>query len=136
MEEWSCAEITKINAFKSETDSVSKAKPEVVMFGARRQQLILKHAFSKSSIRQWKYDDDYDVLADGAIVGSIMKAAASPVVRRGCGRSRLGIMTTVPPTHGYEPTPEAAPTPRPPTQGSKNQLSTMLKAGVVRSSRE
>jgi hypothetical protein len=59
MEEWSCAEITKINAFKSETESVSKAKPEVAMFGG--DLLILKHA-SASRPSGERSDDDFDVL--------------------------------------------------------------------------
>jgi hypothetical protein len=40
--------------------------------------LILKCASASRSSGEWK-DDDYDVLADGMVVGRIMKAAASPV---------------------------------------------------------
>jgi hypothetical protein len=39
-------------------------------------------------------DDDYDVLADGEVVGRLTKAAAAPEDRT--------------PTHGYEATREAA----------------------------
>jgi hypothetical protein len=48
-------------------------------------QLILKHASTSRSSGEWD-DDDYDVLADGVVVGRIMKAAAVPVACRGCGR--------------------------------------------------
>jgi hypothetical protein len=41
-------------------------------------QLILKRASTSRSSGEWN-DDDFDVLADGAVVGRIMKAAAAPV---------------------------------------------------------
>jgi len=41
-------------------------------------QLILKRASVSRSSGQWS-DDDYDVIADGVMVGRIFKAAASPV---------------------------------------------------------
>lgn len=44
----------------------------------RAQQLILKRASASRPSGEWS-EDDYDVLADGAVVGRIMKAAASPV---------------------------------------------------------
>jgi hypothetical protein len=37
--------------------------------------LILKRASASRSSGEWS-DDDYDVLADGVVVGRIMKAAA------------------------------------------------------------
>jgi hypothetical protein len=40
-------------------------------------QLVLKRASASRSFGQWS-DDDYDVLADGVVVGRIMKAAAKP----------------------------------------------------------
>ena len=40
-------------------------------------QLILKRASSSRPSGEWN-DDDFDVLADGVVVGRIMKAAASP----------------------------------------------------------
>jgi hypothetical protein len=40
--------------------------------------LILKRAMASRPSGEWD-DDDYDVLADGAVVGRIMKAAATPV---------------------------------------------------------
>jgi hypothetical protein len=41
-------------------------------------QLILKRASAGRPSGEWS-DDDYDVLADGVVVGRIFKAAASPV---------------------------------------------------------
>jgi hypothetical protein len=45
--------------------------------------LILKRASASRISGEWN-DDDFDVLADGAVVGRIMKAAAVPV-----GNARL-----------------------------------------------
>jgi hypothetical protein len=42
------------------------------------QQLILKRASASRPSGEWN-DDDFDVLADGAVVGRIFKANASPV---------------------------------------------------------
>jgi hypothetical protein len=43
-----------------------------------KDYLILKRASASRTSGQWK-EDDVDVLADGVVVGRIMKAAASPV---------------------------------------------------------
>jgi hypothetical protein len=43
-------------------------------------ELILKRAASSRPSGEWN-DDDYDVLADGAVVGRIFKANAAPVGR-------------------------------------------------------
>ena len=40
--------------------------------------LILKRASASRSSGEWS-DDDYDVLADGIVVGRVMKAAAAPI---------------------------------------------------------
>jgi hypothetical protein len=40
--------------------------------------LILKRASTSCPSCEW-HDDDYDVLADGALVGRIMEVAATPV---------------------------------------------------------
>ena len=40
--------------------------------------LILKRASASSPSGEW-HDDDFDVLADGAMVGRIFKANAAPV---------------------------------------------------------
>ena len=42
------------------------------------QQLILKSASKSGPSGEWN-EDDYDVVADGLVVGRIMKAAAGPV---------------------------------------------------------
>jgi hypothetical protein len=44
-------------------------------------QLVLKRASASRSSGEWS-DDDYDVLADGVVVGRIMKAAAKPLGQR------------------------------------------------------
>ena len=41
------------------------------------QQLILKHASASRPSGEWN-DDDFDVLADGAVVGRIFKVHAAP----------------------------------------------------------
>src|SRR5262249_17945229 len=43
-----------------------------------KDYLILKRASASRTSGQWK-EDDFDVLADGVVVGRIMKAAAPPV---------------------------------------------------------
>ena len=68
-------------------------------------QLILKCASASRPSAAWD-DDDFDVLADGVAVGRIMKAAAAPV-----GAPWLWTILCYEdrqPTHGYEPTREAA----------------------------
>ena len=67
-------------------------------------QLILKHASASLSSGEWS-DDDYDVRADGIAVGHIMKAAAAPV---GTPWMWTMLFNYRWPTHGYEPTREAA----------------------------
>jgi hypothetical protein len=64
--------------------------------------LVLKRASASRSSGEWD-DDDYDVLADGAVVGRIMKAAASPV-----GGLAYGHHEDRTPIYGYAATREAA----------------------------
>jgi hypothetical protein len=56
---------------------------------------------------EWK-DDDFDVLADGIVVGRIFNAAASPVGTPWMWTLAFGHHEDRAPTHGYEPTREAA----------------------------
>ena len=67
-------------------------------------QLILKRASAIRITGEWG-EDDYDVLADGVVVGRIVKAAASPV-------GKPWVWTVLLSHHedrtGYEPTREAA----------------------------
>ena len=71
------------------------------------QPLILKPASASRPSGEWN-DDDYDVLADGAVVGRIMKAAAAPVDQPWMWTLAFGRHEDRIPTHGYEPTREAA----------------------------
>ena len=43
-----------------------------------KDYLTLKRASASRLSGEWS-DDDYDVVADGAVVGRIMKSAAAPV---------------------------------------------------------
>jgi|AmaraimetFIIA100_FD_contig_101_38944_length_2356_multi_4_in_0_out_0_2 hypothetical protein len=69
--------------------------------------LVLKRASASRSSGTWS-DDDFDVIADGAVVGRIMKAAASPVDLPWLWTLAFGHHEDRTPTHGYEPTREAA----------------------------
>ena len=53
-------------------------------------------------------DEDYDVLADGAVVGRIFQVHAPPVGMPWMWTLAFGHHEDRPPTHGYEPTREAA----------------------------
>jgi hypothetical protein len=65
-------------------------------------QLILKRGSIGSN------QEDYDVLADGAVVGRIFLAAQSPRGRAWMWTLAYGQHEDRTPTHGYEPTREAA----------------------------
>jgi hypothetical protein len=69
--------------------------------------LILKRASASRSSGEWS-DDDYDVLADGVVVGRIMKAAAKPADASWLWTLAYGQHEDRTPTHGYEATREAA----------------------------
>jgi len=74
--------------------------------GTSGDQLILKRASASRTSSEWS-DDDYDVVADGVVVGRIMKANAAPV-----GSPWLWTYGFDPlerrPIHGYAATREAA----------------------------
>jgi len=55
--------------------------------------LVLKRASASRPSGEWN-DDDFDVLADGVVIGRILKVHAAPVGSRGCGRWPLDIMRT------------------------------------------
>ena len=67
-----------------------------------KDYLTLKRASASRPSGEWS-EDDYDVLADGTVVGRIMKAAAAPV-----GTPWMWTLLLYhegrTPTHGYEPT--------------------------------
>src|SRR5215467_2203493 len=69
--------------------------------------LILKRALASRTSVQWK-EDDFDVLADGVVVGRIFNSAASPVDAPWLWTLAFGHHEDRTPTHGYEPTREAA----------------------------
>jgi hypothetical protein len=63
--------------------------------------LIVQRASASRRSGDWS-DDDYDVLADGVVIGRIFKAAASPVAQLDVD---AGPMAT--PRQGYEATRKA-----------------------------
>jgi hypothetical protein len=73
-----------------------------------KDYLILKRASASRSSGEWN-DDDFDVLANGQVVGRIFKANAAPV-----GTPWMWTILVIEDrekymlTHGYEPTREAA----------------------------
>jgi len=69
--------------------------------------LLLKRASASRSSGKWS-DDDYNVLAEGIVVGRIMKAAAAPVGQPWLWTLAYGHHEDRTPIHGYEPTREAA----------------------------
>jgi hypothetical protein len=70
-------------------------------------QLILKRASTSRPSGQWS-DDDYDVLADDAVVGRIMKAIAAPEGSPWMWTLAYGHHEDRSPTHGYAATREEA----------------------------
>jgi hypothetical protein len=72
-----------------------------------KDYLVLKRASASRPSGGWS-DDDYDVLAEGVIVGRIMKAAASPVETPWLWTLAFGHHEDRTPTHGYAATREAA----------------------------
>jgi hypothetical protein len=69
--------------------------------------LIFKRASASRPSGEWN-DDDYDVIADGAVVGRIMQTAAAPVGSPWMWTLAFDHHDDCTPTHGYEPTREAA----------------------------
>ena len=72
-----------------------------------KDYLVLERASASRPSGEWN-DDDFDVLADGVVVGRIMKAAAVPVGMSWMWTLAFGYHEDRTPTHGYEPTREAA----------------------------
>ena len=65
--------------------------------------LTLKRASASRPSGEWG-DDDYDVVADGAAVGRILKAHAAPAGSPWMWTLMFGHHEDRTPTHGYEPT--------------------------------
>jgi hypothetical protein len=72
-----------------------------------KDYLILKRA-SASRLSGEGNEDDFDVLCDGVVVGRIMKAAVVPLGMSWMWTLAFGYHEDRTPTHGYEPTCEAA----------------------------
>ena len=68
-------------------------------------KLVLKRASASRPSGEWK-DDDFDVLAEDAVVGCIFKAHAAPVAPWMWSLS--DVTRTARPTHGYKAPREAA----------------------------
>jgi hypothetical protein len=72
-----------------------------------KDYLVLKRASASRPSGECN-DDDYDVLADGIVVGRIMKAAASPVGTPWMWTLAFWHHEDRTPTHGYAATRESA----------------------------
>jgi hypothetical protein len=72
-----------------------------------KDYLTLKRASASCSSGEWN-DDDFDVLADGAVVGRIFKVHAAPVGMPWMWTLAFGQHEDRTPTHGYTATREAA----------------------------
>ena len=72
-----------------------------------KEYLTLKRASTSRPSGEWS-EDDYDVLADGIVVGRIMRAAASPVDAPWLWTLAFGHQEDRTPAHGYAATREAA----------------------------
>jgi hypothetical protein len=71
-----------------------------------KDYLVLKRASASRTSGEWR-EDDFDVLADGVVVGRIMKAEAAPV-GTWMWTLAFGHHEDRTPTHGYAATREAA----------------------------
>jgi hypothetical protein len=69
--------------------------------------LILRRASASRPSGEWN-EDDFDVLADGVVVGRIFKANASPVGASWMWTLGFGHHEDRTPTHSYAATREAA----------------------------
>jgi hypothetical protein len=72
-----------------------------------KDYLTLKPAATSQSSGTWS-DDDYDVLAEGEVVGRIFKVNAAPVGMAWMWTLAFGQHEDRTPTHGYAATREAA----------------------------
>jgi hypothetical protein len=72
-----------------------------------KDYLLLKRASASRPSGEWN-DDDYDVLADGVIVGRIFNVNAAPVGQPWMWTLAFGHHEDRTPTHGYAATRGAA----------------------------
>ncbi len=73
-----------------------------------KDYLTLKHASASRPSGEWSDDDDYDVLADGVVVGRIFKVHAAPQGTPWMWTLAFGHHEDRTPTHGYAATREDA----------------------------
>ena len=72
-----------------------------------KDYLVLKRASTSRSSGEWN-DEDYDVVANGAVVGRILKVHAAPVGSPWMWTLAFGQHEDHTPTHGYAESREAA----------------------------
>jgi hypothetical protein len=72
-----------------------------------KDYLILKRASASRPSGEWD-DDDFDVLADGVVVGRIFNSNAGPIGSPWMWTLAFGYHEDRTPTQGYEATREAA----------------------------
>ena len=115
------ADLERLHKYMREIESVDHISDEMARGGRKRvartglqaaaegnvTALLLKRASTSRPSGEWK-DDDFDVLAEGAVVGRIMKVHAAPVGSPWMWTLAFGQHEDRTPTHGYEPTREAA----------------------------
>ena len=75
--------------------------------GMEKDYLILKRASASRPFGEWN-EDDFDVLADGVVVGRITKVRAAPVGSPWMWTLAFGQREDRTPRHGYAATREAA----------------------------
>jgi hypothetical protein len=79
----------------------------MAMIEANRELLILKRASPSRPSGEWN-DDDFDVLANGDVVGRIFKVNAAPVGHPWMWTLAFDYHKDRAPNHGYAATCEAA----------------------------
>jgi hypothetical protein len=72
-----------------------------------KDYLVLQRASASRPSCEWD-DDDYDVLADGVVVGRVLKVNAAPAMPWMWTLEPFGRHEDCTPTHGYAATREAA----------------------------
>ena len=107
-----CSAIESVSGFGAHSRRCSMT-PSLILRGRHyghsemqamdKDYLILKRASTSRPSGEWN-DDDYDVLADGAVVGRIMKAAAVPVGMSWMWTLAFGYHEDRTSTHGYAAT--------------------------------
>jgi hypothetical protein len=75
--------------------------------GVDKDYLLLKRASASRLSGQWN-EDDFDVLAEGAVVGRIFKVNAAPIGSPWMWTLAFGYHRDRAPNHGYTATREAA----------------------------